>query len=45
MFYNDGNKYKGEWKDNKRNGKGTLFYNSFFYKNLHGEWRNDKFIG
>ncbi len=39
----NGNKYVGEWKDNKRHGKGTFtFANGEKYV---GEWKDSKFNG
>ena len=41
IYYEDGSKYKGEIKDNKRNGKGE--YNSITENyNYNGDWKNDK---
>ena len=45
IIYPNGDKYIGEIKDNQKNGKGILYYNSkdeekrFYYE---GEWKNDK---
>ena len=40
MLFANGNKYEGEYKDNKKNGKGTYIYaNGDKYK---GEWKNGK---
>lgn len=35
--------FVGEWKDGKRNGKGTL-KNDYLSSSSHGIWRDDKFI-
>ena len=26
MYFVSGNKYVGEWKDDKKNGKGTMYF-------------------
>ena len=51
MFYKNGAKYEGEWKDDKKNGKG-VFTSAHYYncrKNVgmkyEGEFRDDKFEG
>ena len=41
MIYKNGYKYKGEWKDNKRNGCGK-FYNKIINFIYEGNWVNDK---
>ena len=44
MIYANGNKYEGEWKDDKRHGKGKLTYVISFnkgYSMYEGEWEND----
>jgi len=28
LYYSNGNKYEGEWKNDKMEGKGILFFNS-----------------
>ena len=28
MYYNDGNRYEGEWKDDKAEGKGIYYFKS-----------------
>lgn len=36
----DGTKYEGYWDDNKKNGRGALYYpNGDKYR---GDWKNDK---
>ena len=40
VFYSDGTKYEGEWKNNMRSGKGKMTYkNNSVYE---GNWRNNK---
>ena len=45
IIYPNGDKYIGQLKDNKKNGRGTLYYNvkdeegRFYYE---GEWKDDK---
>ena len=41
----NGNKYDGNWKDDKREGKGTGFYykNGKLYYIMKGNWINNKF--
>ena len=51
MIYKNGAKYEGEWKDDKKNGKGVFTSAHYFNcrKNVgmkyEGEFRNDKFEG
>lgn len=41
--YPNGAKYAGEWKDDKRNGQGTMAYpNGATYV---GEWKDNKYNG
>ena len=40
MYWNDGDKYEGEWKNNKREGKGIMFYTNG--NKVEGIWKNDK---
>ena len=35
-----GDKYHGDWKDGKRQGNGTYYYNDG--DKYEGEWRNDE---
>ncbi len=44
FFYQDGGRYEGEWKENKMNGYGKLFYQSDKIA-YEGEWVNDQFHG
>lgn len=37
------NKYSGEWMNNKKNGKGNLYFDSVLI--YEGDWKNDKFNG
>ncbi len=37
-YYENGNKYDGEYLDNKRNGKGTFTWGE-------KKWRGDKYVG
>jgi len=37
MTYADGRKYVGEWKNNKRHGRGAMIH--------EGVWRNGDFMG
>ena len=40
FFYSNGDKYKGEWKDDKRHGNGVIFYSNGH--KYDGQWENDK---
>ncbi|MFL2813150.1 MAG: hypothetical protein ACJ0BU_00115 [Candidatus Puniceispirillales bacterium] len=42
--YSNGDKYVGEWKDDKRNGQGTYIYAGENYR-VVGEWRDNKLNG
>lgn len=44
VTYANGDVYKGEWKDGKRNGQGKMTYAHGYYV-YEGEWKNGKFIG
>ena len=51
MIYNNGARYEGEWKDDKKNGKG-IFISSHYFNcenniglKYEGEFNNDKFEG
>ena len=42
MYWNDGDKYEGEWKKGKREGRGI-----YYYKNgsrYEGIWNNDEYV-
>ena len=41
--YADGDKYVGEWKDDKKNGQGT--YTSADGRIKKGLWENGEFVG
>jgi hypothetical protein len=40
IYLINGDRYMGDWKDNKRHGKGTHFYSKSGNKYV-GEWKND----
>lgn len=44
FFYKEGSYYDGEWKENKMDGYGTLYYpdGRIAYQ---GEWKDDEFDG
>ena len=42
MHYNNGSRYKGDWINDKREGKGIIYYNGDRYKD---DWINDKIEG
>jgi hypothetical protein len=44
FYYLEGGKYTGEWKDNRMDGKGTLYYynQKIAYE---GEWKEDRLWG
>ena len=39
----NGNKYEGNWKNNKTNGQGIIYYSSGRW--IEGEWEDNKLIG
>lgn len=39
MYYSNGDKYGGDWKDDKKEGKGIMYYNNG--DKYGGEWSND----
>lgn len=39
MIYSNGDRYNGEWKDDKRNGNGEMIY--FYGDKYFGEWKED----
>ena len=41
MYYNNGDRYEGEYKNDKREGKGIMYYNNGKIEN--GDWKNDVF--
>ncbi len=47
MIYANGEIYEGEWKDDKRCGKGELYHQSLYSKSYSytGEWVDDKLNG
>jgi hypothetical protein len=44
FIYKEGSKYKGEWRDNKMEGYGTLYYPNGIVA-YEGQWLNDEFDG
>jgi len=47
---NHNDKYEGQWSDNKKNGKGILFYNigTLTFKNgyvYNGDWKDNMYHG
>ena len=40
MYYNNGEKYDGKWKNDKKEGKGIFYY--FNGDKYDGEWKDDK---
>ena len=40
MYYKNGDRYEGEWKNDDREGKGILNYKNG--DRYDGEWKNDK---
>ena len=51
LTWSDGDKYVGEWKDDKKHGQGTLTVGNLGNQGKHagdkyvGEWRDDKYHG
>ena len=39
MYYNDVDKYEGEWKNGLKEGKGIMYYNDG--RRYKGDWKND----
>ncbi len=46
-YWNNGDRYEGEWRDGQANGKGTYCWGNGQWKGDHyeGEFRDDKFHG
>ena len=44
FFYQDGGLYDGDWKQNRMEGQGKLYYQSGKLA-YDGEWKNDQFYG
>jgi len=40
LFYVDGDRYEGEWKDGRMHGKGAYHYSNG--DKYEGEWKEDK---
>ena len=40
MYYNSGDRYEGEWKNDKREGKGIYYYKSG--SRYEGEYKKNK---
>ena len=40
-YYNNGNRYEGDYKNGKKEGKGIMFYKNG--KKDEGNWKNDEF--
>ena len=41
IFFTDGSRYEGEWKENRLSGRGTLiFWDGKIHK---GEWKDHEF--
>jgi hypothetical protein len=43
-LYQEGSRYKGEWKNDKRDGQGVMTYLEDG-RRLEGEFKDDVFIG
>ncbi len=41
MYYNNGDRYEGDWRNGVREGEGILFYKNG--KKDKGDWKNDIF--
>ena len=35
MYWNDGDRYEGDWRNDKKEGKGILYFNIFTQKNFY----------
>jgi hypothetical protein len=42
MYYSDGSRYEGEWKQNKRHGQGLMHYPDG--ETVFGQWENDQYL-
>ena len=40
MYWNDGDRYEGEWRNGKKEGKGIYYYNNG--DRYEGEFKNNK---
>ena len=40
VYYNNGDRYEGDWRNGKKEGKGIYYYNNG--DRYEGDWRNDK---
>ena len=38
-YYNDGERYEGDWKNDLKDGKGIYYYNDG--ERYEGDWKND----
>jgi len=38
-YYNNGDRYDGDWKNGKKEGKGIYYYNNG--NRYEGDWKND----
>ena len=42
MFYENGDRYEGDFKDNKKEGKGIMHYKNG--KKKKGDWKDDELL-
>ena len=42
MFYENGDRYEGDFKDNKKEGKGIMHYKKG--KKKKGDWKDDELL-
>jgi hypothetical protein len=42
MTYVSGNRYEGNWKHNKKDGFGTMFWTVNTNEKYYGQWKNNK---
>jgi hypothetical protein len=40
FYYNNGDRYDGNWKDDKKNGQGIYYFNNG--DRYDGNWKDDK---